>query len=351
MMTSRRDRRSGSKAVRYGRNNTLLRYMLWSIWNYRYYWCSKPKDFTDTQIDHIIPQSVSPSKRTELFKAFVLPDDYDLDDPRNLAPICADCNGPNGKGGNVLAPTPALGGKLEKAKRMRSDVIKRVNAFNRNSNLGKALLRVSESDLNNDESRRLFEELAPGVVQKLALINKDKADFQTWRTENVEVERQPPLEIVVSVNSRGRTALTILEEVWDCNFSEIFADPVDSLRRQIMDRTQVEFESIEPLSTGVTNAGPPSEHYIDITISPIDFSRVGSTVEFTFTGHFDTVLSASLVQGGPDGDGLDELQGEAVATGSFSFDIQCDSSMDAENLDIGEPSITSWQAIVDLSYS
>lgn len=59
--------------VRYRRNNTLLRHVLWQQWGSRCYWCNKLKDFTDTQIDHIIPKR-SRAELEVLLKAFGLCD-------------------------------------------------------------------------------------------------------------------------------------------------------------------------------------------------------------------------------------------------------------------------------------
>jgi len=331
---------AASGTVRYGRDKTLLRHMLWWQWGFRCYWCMRPKDFTDTQIDHIVPKSVGQSKLDELLKAFALPAGYDLDDPRNLAPICADCNGPNGKGSRDLAQSPAVGGKLERAEKMRPEVIRQVLAFRSNSKLGQSLLRINEADLGDAESRRLFEELAPGIVQRLALLGEEKVDFLTSRTESIEVGDDVPLEVDVSVNTRGRTALTILEEVCGCDVGETLAEPVASLLRQVRARVQDEFESIQG-PAGPTNSGPPVEGFTRVDFDSVDFARAGENVKFTFGGYFELSLFASLVQNSWDGSELVDLQGFATATGRFSFDSEWNSSIEPGDLAFVETSIES----------
>ena len=48
-----------ANSVRYKVNddNSLLRFVLHELWEYKCYWCNTPKDYNDIQIDHIIPQT------------------------------------------------------------------------------------------------------------------------------------------------------------------------------------------------------------------------------------------------------------------------------------------------------
>ena len=331
---------AASKSVRYGRDNSLLRYSLWQQWRFRCYWCMRPKDFTDTEIDHIVPKSVGRSKLDELLKVFALPANYDLDDPRNLAPICPDCNGPNGQGRRDLAQIPAVGNKLGRAEEMRPKVISQVLAFRSNSKLGESLLRVNEADLGDAEARRLFEEFAPGVVQRLALLGEDKADFLTSRRESAVLGDDGFLNGDVSVNTRGRTALTFLEEICGCDLGEILGESVASLLKQVRASVQDEFEAIEG-PAGPTNSGPPVEGFIWVDFDSVDFARSGENVQFNFGGHFELSLSASLVQDSPDGSELVEIQGDATATGRFSSDTQWNSSMKLGDLAFVETHIES----------
>jgi 5-methylcytosine-specific restriction endonuclease McrA len=56
------------------------------------------QDFNDIEIDHIIPKHLGPECLKELKDKYGLPEDFDIDAPQNLAPICSVCNGPRGKG-------------------------------------------------------------------------------------------------------------------------------------------------------------------------------------------------------------------------------------------------------------
>lgn len=63
-------------------------------------------DFVDIQIDHIVPRSLSKEQIAELLARLGIEDEFDVDDPYNLAPICARCNGPAGKSGRDLLHLP-----------------------------------------------------------------------------------------------------------------------------------------------------------------------------------------------------------------------------------------------------
>lgn len=256
-------------------------------------------------------------------------------------------NAVNGTGSRDLAQTPAVGGKLQRAEEMRPEVIRQMLAFRSNLKLREYLLRVNEADLGNDEARTLFEELAPGVVQRLALLGEDKVDFLTWRTESVEVGDDGPFEVDVSVNTRGRTALTILEEVYGCELGEILGEPVASLLIQLRASVQREFESIEG-PAGPTYPGPPVEGFIRVEVDSIDFARKGENVEFIFGGDFELSSAVSLLQDSLDGSELVELQGDAMTTGRFSFVALWECSMEPGDLAFVETYIESLENTVSV---
>jgi hypothetical protein len=337
-----------ASSVRYGGGDDhVLRNVLWKLWKFRCYWCMNPKDFGDTHIDHIIPKSIEPSRLKEILEAFALPRDYDLDDPRNLAPICATCNGPSGKGSQDLVEVPAVHNKLKRANALGPRVIKQVLSFRSNGVLAESLLRVSEADLSNEDNRKLFEEQAPAIVQRLALLGEEKADFETYRTEVVELKDGTTVDVRVSLNSGGRTAAAILENVCGCPLNQFLAEPVVDVLSQIRRNVQSEFEAIEG-PAGPTNSGPPVEDFMQIDLDSIDFSGVAGFIEFTLGGDFEARLSASLVQDSSDGSEREELQGDAYVTGTFTLAAMWDRSMAFGEVDAGECWIQSWDIDVDV---
>ena len=335
--------------IRYGiEDSHVLRYVLWSLWKYRCYWCTKPKEFTDIEIDHIVPKSISKSDLKEVAKALGLPSNYDLDDPMNLAPICPACNGPGGKGDHHQTNVPVVHTKLIKAQHLKPKVVAQVQSFQSNRRLAQSLLMVVEADISRGSARRLFEDQAPAIVQRLAGLGEDKADFLTYRTEAVQLVSGEMLDVRIILNSRGRTAVTLIEEVCSFPLNGFIKEPVIGLLCQVRQDTHVDFEAIRG-PAGPTSAGPPMENFIDIDLDLVDFDGAHGEVEFTASGNFDASLSASLVQDSHDGADRNDFQGDAYVTGTFSFTASWGWKSGSRTIDVGECSIDSRDSDVSVT--
>jgi len=76
-----------------------------------------------------------------------------------------------------LSELPIVINRLSKAERLRSTAIDRVRNFAASGKTAEALILAREADLQNPQTRQAFEEYAPAIVQKLALLDEAKADF------------------------------------------------------------------------------------------------------------------------------------------------------------------------------
>lgn len=77
---------------RHGGDNRVLCQALFEQWRAQCYMCEHPARFVDTEIDHILPRTVSPDQLAQLIEKHDLPADFDVDSPANLAPVCSACN-------------------------------------------------------------------------------------------------------------------------------------------------------------------------------------------------------------------------------------------------------------------
>jgi hypothetical protein len=355
-------------------DNLLLRSVLHKVWGYTCYWCNWVKDFNDIQIDHIIPRTAEGERLQQLKTQFGLPADFDIHDPRNLAPICPSCNGPRHKGGQDLSKVPVVLDKLRTAMALRSKVIEEVQTFANPSKTAEGLILANDADLSKPATRQAFETYAPAVVQKLALLDEAKADFVSFRTVEVQVDENhdpPDLKVGISLRARERRAAAILEDVCGGVIEDVIQEPVIDLFQQIHEKVQQEFESpkhnpkqidhpIEPIATGSPvddflwideeidhptepiDVGPPVSDFIRINVNSLDFNRIHSFFfEFTFSGEFEASLSASLAQYRSDGSELVELQGDAFVTGRYSFVATWNISKGGQ-IETGDCSIESW---------
>ena len=216
---------------RKGGPNKELRLALWEVWGSKCYWCSKPVEFGFVQIDHIIPKDVTEPRLCELKRAYDLPHDFDLHDPQNLAPICTPCNGAENKS-NDTYNAPIVMTRLKTAEKHRVKVIARVQKFGRSGKVAAHLLEAATSDLSVASLRQEFLDHAPAVVQILATMDPQLIDYQSFREVEVAVDEDTGRyqRIDVILNRRGRSAVSLLEEVCKTELADVLHAPVVQLR-------------------------------------------------------------------------------------------------------------------------
>jgi 5-methylcytosine-specific restriction endonuclease McrA len=75
-------------------DNRILRLALLQAWGYACYWCRRPRDFADVEIDHIIPKKTDQDLVDDvLLRQCLTPKDQAVEfHVHNLAPICGKCN-------------------------------------------------------------------------------------------------------------------------------------------------------------------------------------------------------------------------------------------------------------------
>lgn len=342
--------RTAVRDVRYrkGGPNKELRFALWEVWGSKCYWCSKPVEFSIAQIDHIIPKDVSEARLCEFRRAYDLPHDFDIHDPQNLAPICTLCNGAENKG-NSTYDAPIVVTRLKTAEKHRATVIARVQRFGQSGRVAAHLLEAATADFSNPGLRQEFLDHAPTVVQILAMMDPRLVDYQSFRELEVAVceETGNYQRIDVTLNGRGRTAASLLEEVCETELADALQDPVVQLIGEIHDRVTAGFEATE---TGdPITAGPPTPDFITLDVDSLDFSRFAGGIEITFDGTFEAGLSASLVRSSSDGGGTDELQGDAVVSGTFSIVAVWDLTADPADVSSGDCTIVNWEQDLHIS--
>ncbi|MEY9956806.1 HNH endonuclease [Streptacidiphilus sp. MAP5-52] len=332
--------RSGS-SVRYGAgDNAVLRMALWRVWNSRCYWCREPVKFADCQIDHIIPKDIADGALRHLKNHFALPDAFDLHDPQNLAPSCARCNGPGGKG-DATYDSPVYGTYLGKATKHRPAVIRRVQSFGRSGKVAEHLLQVIKTDVSHGDACQEFLEHAPAVVQILSMAGNGLADYRSFDRLEIEVDKFGTEQGVnISLDARGRTTLVLLEEVCGTDLGSALREPVVQLLRQVHKGAVDHFEhqrSDRPLT-----AGPPVSDWFVIELESLDFRREGQLIEFTAGGVFEGSLSLSLTRIDSRGDGPEDFQGDVVVDGSFSASTFWDPGSGTTGLEAADLVIDDW---------
>lgn len=312
-----------AKVVRYklGGNNRVLKHVLRQVWESRCYWCRNYKDYSALEIDHILPQDSDDAERARLKQTFGLPDDYDVHAVYNLAPICGDCN--KDKGSEDLTHLPVVFSRLKKARQNAKTVSSRVSSFKKSSELGGALLIAAEANLGDADNRATFEEGAPAVVQRLAELGEEKADFLVFRPAEVETEEGTHL-VRLALNERGRRAVAVLEDVAGGSLEEALSVPVADLLYRIANAAGGAFLSHDD-GLGAPDIGPVSVEWPVIAIDRAVLNAVPPAhLEFEFAGEFEATADGWVARSSADGGELEYVQGDASVSGRFVFDLSWD---------------------------
>jgi len=299
-------------------NNKVLRHVLRLVWDRQCYWCRNVKDYLDLEIDHILPQDSGDAERERLQREFKLPKNYDIHALCNLAPICSDCN--KVKKGADLTEIPAVATRLRLAQARAETVEKRVRSFGRASKLGEALLLAAEVDLSEADTRATFEEGAPAIVQRLAELGEGRADYLTHREVTVEA-RDERHSFFLTLNGQGRAAVGVLEQITGADLDEVLAEPIEDLFRQAEAATADAFREHDE-GMGAPDVGSVSIDWPTIAIDVLRYSASGpGQIEFEFEGSFEGSATGSIARDAADGDGLEDVQGDATFSCRFRFDL------------------------------
>lgn len=138
----------------------------------------------DAQIDHVIPQSSTPSSmRAAIGTSSFQRDYYDVHDPGNLAIICGPCNQEKSSWGNAHHL------RKERIEQSRVEVITRVNSWYRNAALDDAAVRaLAGANLSEDSTREIYEEIAVTMVENLAAFAGNAQRIRDFQEVEVETE-------------------------------------------------------------------------------------------------------------------------------------------------------------------
>ncbi len=145
------------------RTDPAFRCGLFVAWNEQCAWCTVPLRFSDLQIDHVIPKSLSGKALAECLALHSLAPDYDREASYNLVPACAKCNGPGGKGWKTPPRTPAISLLLQKALVRGEDaeadaqVLVSANRFSKSLTKVNAVLGSDEADQLTSSERDALE--------------------------------------------------------------------------------------------------------------------------------------------------------------------------------------------------
>lgn len=319
--------------IRYqpGGDNRLLRHFLCTSWGQQCYWCGAIKDYNDLQIDHILPKDAGELARNRLKQELKLDHDFDPHAAYNLAPICGRCN--REKGSDDYTNSPRLLSKLRMALRRAPEIARQARAFTKPGKLHAALLHAAEADLNEPTARQVFEDSAPAIVQRLASLDFEKADFQVEQIVEVVVGDRVH-RVRITLNGHGRAAVATFENVAGGNLPEALAVPISQVLARAAASATSTIEMREQM--GVPDVEQVTLEVIEIAVTKIELvSTPPAQLEFRFTGIIDTQGSTTVARANPvDGD-LEYIQGDIELSAQFLFELFWTPENNIGSFDVG----------------
>lgn len=95
-------------------------------------------------------------------------------------------------------------------------------------------------------------------------------------------------------------------------------------------------------SDDLISAGEPTSDVVALNVDSLNLCRLDDAVEVTFGGRFEASLGASLVCNCPEGDAIEEFQGNSVVGGGFSVVAVCEIGAGPSYVEEGEFSVAIW---------
>ncbi len=234
-----------------------------------------------------------------------------MDSCENLAPICGRCN--REKSGRLFE-TPRVAYVLEQARELAPKVRRRVAALHGATDLEAHLLGVTYASFEDESSRAQVREHGEVVVQRIALVAESLADY--WSVYELDsISDRGPSGFLIPINTRGRTAVTLLEDLLYTQLDDAFAEGMDELITHALELISGELQAID-VPTGYPTVGEPTLDGCDVVFDSLDFTRTADAVSVSAPVNFVITASASVLRDADDGDGSYELQGDGVVEGS-----------------------------------
>lgn len=267
-----------------GGDNTLLRYALFAVWGFKCYWCTRPRDFTIIEVDHIIPKSLKDEELDRALALHKLDPEFKLNALGNLAPICRPCNGANEKGDSVSDGAPIILSKLMKAEKLSMQVNTEVLRLKAAAVTARNIIEVANMEIEEETMRRLFADHAPSIVQKLANLEESLVDYTSYTGTRLDWRTGRPF-VDLSFDNRGRFARDVISGVLMQPFNDVLKSITETVEVgsfELVKEQLIQDERLIPNDAGVTiKTNTPHNYEEYFLLSDLDFFRFGASFCFT----------------------------------------------------------------------
>jgi hypothetical protein len=328
----------GKGTVRYGGDsdsNTQLRSALAQVGSYRCYSCGEPKPFSDLQIDHLIAQSISFEEFGKVKVALDLPEKFDLQGPENLAVICGKCN--RSKSNKDFHRKLAFAEQVDKSIAKTDEVVLIVESMRNGHGLSASLASASAADLDDSATRETFSTFAPGLVQRIAMLDEGLVDYVT--AASLRVSRGwEGYDVRVLINNHLRFVQSFVRVMLDREFTQIIENVSSDLVDYTIEKTRrhLVLGPDESFAHEFAVDTPVIQH-MEVTVDDAEVTWDGELVNFEICGSLDGRVIAHVTGDDPDEPGaLRDEQTDVAIYGAFrsKFVLSLEEQDEVSNYDI-----------------
>ncbi|WP_146088926.1 HNH endonuclease [Nocardia cyriacigeorgica] len=290
--------------------NALIRLALLHAWSERCYWCKTKRQFSEVEIDHVIPRSLTKAQQDQLVEQLLGTDavpGFDVDAVTNLAPSCRNpCN--SEKSAHVY-DAPRYVEVLQRVIAKAPDVRKFVRSYEASGRVGQALVAVMRTDLDDSRSLDALVEFAPLLDSRLRSIEFSTTDeFEDPMSDVREV-------MVVTLDKEGRRVRDMMAVLTGEEPEDVLTTPALTVKAEISNGLVADVAAqAKCAGYAYPDIAPPTAR-IDLTITELRYRA--DDEQFKMSGTFDADGSSQAAVMGVDGDGLDYLQYDAAGRGTF----------------------------------
>lgn len=310
-----------SNDVRYSADtykNKILREALLHAWGGTCYWCTQPVTFRQAAIDHVIPRSLDEVELEKILADLLrndpaLDEEYDLDAPTNLAPICTPCNTTKG---SITYSSGRFEDAFRKVRKLAPEVTKRVRSFNSSSRVAAALAAATSTDMQDPEAIESLTAFAPLLDAHLRHLEftREEEHFDPFEDETQQV--------TLKLDSGGMRISNMVEDLHGIGLGNALLGPIratkSAINRSLASSIRADFERrghIEP------DVDSPSGR-IDMEVNVLRYDR--KMERFELAGSFEVEGAAQVRVTSADGSTLDTYRGESNGRGRFNVRFSAD---------------------------
>lgn len=174
------------------------RWAIWTAYGMKCFWCKKTLDFTECEIDYVIPQSTSKIVLSSLTKDYQLGADFSTSGYANCVAACIPCTKRRAKG--PFRTLPALPGWFDIIRQKIAMVEAKVNQIEGEQSI-KSLLQALQEKLERGEiTREDLERVAGPFLRSVEGTPKGTVEFRLSPVVRIfsspdGMRLQPPAEI------------------------------------------------------------------------------------------------------------------------------------------------------------